>query len=134
MPYIWINIAEGHSPEAKRAMMRNVNAAVEKALEINSAHTHIYVNESNFENLAIAGEQPRKEDIALVTVAMSKGRPPVVLHRLSAVLASTVAEALDIDVGNVHGVLVEQEAHNVSVGGVPLAFPTLPKWLFDQSQ
>lgn len=131
MPYAWVNIATGHTAEKKRALIRSLTNTFVHTLEVGTAHTQIYVVETALENIGIAGEQPNVADVALVTVMLSRGRPPVVLQRLVSDIADSVAQSLSLSVDAVHCVLLEQDASQISVGGSPLGFPKWPRWLLD---
>lgn len=133
MPYAWVNVVAGHSAQNKRTLIRALTNTFEKTLEVGTSHTQVYVVETNVENIGIAGEEPSIADVALVTVMLSRGRPPIVLQRLVTDIANSVAQALSLRVDDVHCVLLEQDASHISVGGSPLNFPKLPRWLLDDS-
>lgn len=133
MPYAWVNVAAGHSAENKRTLIRSLTNTFVNTLEVGSAHTQVYVVETALDNIGIAGEEPDIADVALVTVMLSRGRPPVVLQRLINDITNSVAQALSLSVDDVHCVLLEQDASQISVGGSPLGFPKWPRWLLDDS-
>lgn len=133
MPYAWVNVAAGHSAQNKRTLIRALTTTFEKTLEVSTSHTQVYVVETKVEDIGIAGEEPGIADVALVTVMLSRGRPPVVLQRLVTDIARSVAQALSLHLDDVHCVLLEQDASQISVGGLPLDFPKMPRWLLDDS-
>lgn len=134
MPYAWVTVASGHPSNKKKSLIKTLTQTFDDVLEVGSAHTQIYVVEAALDTIGIAGETPNVADVALVTVMLSKGRPPVVLQRLVTQIAASVADALQVRADDVHCVLLEQDASRISVGGVPLNFPRLPGWLLDHQR
>lgn len=133
MPYLWINLAHGYDNQTKRMLLRGLTAVTGEVLEVSAAHTHAYLNEVPLQDIGVGGEEPNAGEAILITVALSRGRPPLVLRKFIERIADIVEAVLPIGRGSVHCVLLEQDASNIGVGGVPLSFPALPRWIFENS-
>ena len=134
MPYMWINLAHGHDSQTKRELLSGLTAVAGEVLEVGAAHTHAYLNEVPLQDIGVGGEEPKVGTAILISVVMSRGRPPLVLRKLMERIADVVESVLSMRRDAVHCVLLEQDASNIGVGGVPLAFPSLPQWIFENSR
>lgn len=132
MPYIVVNVASGHPAQTKREMLANLSREVCQVLEVGLDDTLAYAAEFEPDDVCAGGEIPSAKGSALVTIVMSRGRPPAVLLKLIEVATDVVERALRLPRRAIHCVLEENEASNVAVAGAPLSFPRMPRWLFDR--
>ncbi len=131
MPYIVLRIPRGHSAEARKEALIALSRDVCTLLDAGLADTLAYAQEYDPNDLCVGGAAPAQTGV-LVTIMMSKGRPPVVLRRLIEVVTDAAERTLDVSRRSIHCVLQENDPSDVAVGGIPLGFPNLPRWLVDQ--